>query len=110
MYCISPALSAATASGEPSKPPTLTLAELTGLLLSAAIAPSAISSLPLITPMMSGWACSIACILLKPRVRSQLATSRGDLPRGRDAGVSTVSQPFERVAALLSAGLPSSST
>ena len=29
----------------------------------AAIAPSAISSLPLITPMMSGWACNISPIL-----------------------------------------------
>ena len=73
VYCSSPDLIASTAAGEPSKPPTLMSLSLPASL-SAEIAPSAISSLPLMTPMMSGCACSMPCILSWPCVRSQLAT------------------------------------
>ena len=101
-------LTAATASGDPSKPPTLMFDSLPASF-SAAIAPSAISSLPLITPVTLGLACSRLCILSCPWVRSQLATCDPTFLRS-GYWVSTVPNPLDRVAALLSDGDPSSST
>ena len=72
VYFSCPAFRASMAFGAPSKPPTQTLDSLPACF-SAAIAPTAIWSLPEMIALTPGCACRIDWVFCWPSVRSQLA-------------------------------------